>query len=238
MPTATKNLRQARRAVKHGLHTSPDVLRVPAKYEGVYQEFLKDDKPFDLRRELALLRVLHCRMEEALTNRGLDSVLNIQERIQKKLIEHYGEKTTDPEKLDKLASLCSHMVTAIVQNELGLASLGIGLDGLADLLVKISVVAERMKKIQEGIKLQVNIDTSVLITFLQTIVFKHVRDHSARQEIIQDTMRMAVPNRPDRQLHGEDRGTVTPENVNPLGTQLEADYHEVAQIDTTMEEFL
>ena len=46
--------------IKHGLHVSAKKLGVPDRYEGLYQEFLDDGKPFDLARRLRFFGCCMC----------------------------------------------------------------------------------------------------------------------------------------------------------------------------------
>ena len=231
------DLKKARRQVKHGMYTSAEVLRVPTQYSGAYQDFLSDEKPFNLRAEMALLRVLYLRMEDSLENQGELKVEEIQEKIKEKLFAVYSEKTADKEKLARLTDLCATAAADVIKTEIGLASLGLGLEELANHLEKISRVAERMKKIQEGVKLQVNIDTTILIKFLQEVVFHFVQDRSTRQQMIQRAMSMALPNRPQAELKAAaERPVLTPESINPLGHEIMAGYATIEQQDIPYEE--
>lgn len=234
----TKNLRQARKGLKHGAYSSPDVLRVPARYDGIYQQFLAEDKPFDLRRELALLRVLHCRMEDALAGRGEQVVSEIEETIADRVRKQFEKKTKDPERVAKVIDTLTQIAVSVIHEKMLMSSLGIGLDDLADHVEKISRVAERMKKIQEGVKLQVQIDTNLLVRFIQDVVFHFVADTATRQQIIQRAMMLSVGNRPADTALAAPRAAVTAENVNPLGSELAAESVILEQTEIPLEEML
>lgn len=224
--------------VKHGLYSTAKNLGVPERYTGLYQDFLEEGKPFDLRRELALLRLLYCRMEEALEAKGSHVLDEIEEDLRAKLLKVYGEKTKDEEKLKKTVENLAAIAATTISDKLGLASLGIGLDDLADHLEKITRAAERMKKIQEGVKLQVNIDTTVLVRFIQEVVFHFVEDSHTRQQIIDRAMRMSVPSSAPRPALVQPREAVTADNVDPLGAEFRDSRAEVAQIGTSLEDML
>lgn len=237
MPS-TKNLRQARKGLKHGQYSSPDVLRVPAKYDGIYQAYLKEDKPFDLRREMALLRVLHCRMEEALAGRGEAIVDEIEQCIADRVRKQFEKKTKDPERVAKVVDTLTQIAVSVIHEKMLMASLGIGLDDLADHVEKITRAAERMKKIQEGVKLQVQIDTNLLVRFIQDVVFHFVSDHTTRQQIIQRAMMLGAPNRPAEAAFAPPRAALTPDVVNPLGSELAAESIILEQTEIPLEEML
>lgn len=225
--------------IKHGLHVSAKKLGIPDRYEGLYQEFLDDGKPFDLRKEIALLRLLYVRMEEALTATGQQKIVAIEEAISSKLMKVYGEKTKDAEKLQKTVSTLTSIATAVIAEELGVASLGLGLEDLADHLEKITRAAERMKKIQEGVKLQVNIDTSILVRFIQDVVFHFVEDGRTRQQIIERAMKMSVPNSDGpRAALAAPRVEVTADNVDPLGAEFREVRQQVSQPMPSLEDML
>lgn len=225
--------------IKHGMYSTAKNLGVPERFTGLYQEFLEEGKPFDLRRELALLRLLYVRMEEALTAAGQEKIDEIAADIESKLMKIYGEKTKDAEKLQKTVSTLTALATTAISEHLGLASLGIGLEDLADHLEKITRAAERMKKIQEGVKLQVNIDTSILVRFIQDVVFHFVEDGQTRQQIIERAMRMSVPNAPGpRAALAAPRAEVTPENIDPLGAEFRESRQEMPQPQPSLEDML
>lgn len=229
----------SKKAIKHGMYSTAKNLGVPERYTGLYQDFLEEGKPFDLRRELALLRLLYVRMEEALTATGQEKVDEIEEEIRSKLTRIYGEKTKDAEKLQKTISNLVAVATEAIAEKLGLASLGIGLDDLADHLEKITRAAERMKKIQEGVKLQVNIDTNILVRFIQEVVFHFVEDGRTRQQIIERAMKMSIPNSDvPRAALAAPREVITPETVDPLGAEFRDTRREVSQPAPDLEDML
>lgn len=226
-------------ALKHGKHASAKTLGVPERYTGLYDEFLAEGKPFDLRRELALLRLLYVRMEEALEAKGDEKVQEIEAEIRAKLLKIYGEKTRDAEKLEKTITNLVAIATEAISEKLGLASLGLGLDDLADHLEKITRAAERMKKIQEGVKLQVNIDTNILVRFIQEVVFHFVEDGHTRQQIIERAMRMSIPNSEvPRAALAAPREVITPETVDPLGAEFRDARMAVPQPEPSLEDML
>lgn len=226
-------------SVKHGMYSTAKNLGVPERYTGLYQDFLDEGKPFDLRRELALLRLLYVRMEEALEATGSEKVQEIEEEIRSRLTKIYGEKTKDAEKLQKTIQNLVAIATEAIQEKLGLASLGIGLDDLADHLEKITRAAERMKKIQEGVKLQVNIDTNILVRFIQDVVFHFVEDGRTRQQIIERAMRMSVPNSDTpRAALTAPREVITEATVDPLGAEFRDARQEVSQPPPSLEDML
>lgn len=228
-----------KKSIKHGMYSTAKNLGVPDHYTGVYQEFLQEDKPFDLRRELALLRLLYIRMEDALTAKGDEKLHEIETDIREKLLKLYGEKTKDAEKLQKTISNLTAVAAEAVAEKLGLASLGLGLEDLADHLEKITRAAERMKKIQEGVKLQVNIDTNILVRFIQDVVFHFVEDGRTRQQIIERAMRLSIPNsETPRAALAKPREIITPETVDPLGAEFRDTRQEVSQPSPSLEDML
>ena len=60
------------------------------------------------------------------------------------------------------------------------------------MLDTVSKVAERMKKIQEGVKLQVSIDTNILIRFLQQAIFPETPEPERRQRMLMRASQMGI----------------------------------------------
>lgn len=233
------NVRQARKRIVHGKNASAAALGVPETYHDTYAHFVSEDKPFDLRREMALIRVLYQRMEDHLHTQSGNTIEMIANSIEEKLARIYGEKTKDKEKLAGIIRTCSQVATQVVKDELGLSA--IKLDDLMDLsdhIEKISRVAERMKKIQEGVKLQVNIDTNLLVKFIQEVVYPFVPERSVRSAMIEQAMRLSLPNRVEREANTQPRTAVTPENLNPLGELEAVSARVIEQTEVTLEDIL
>ena len=178
--------------VTHGRYAKPEIAHgVPLQYAGLYQEFIQDDKPFDLRREMALLRTLFVETRNNLDAGKLDKANKIEEAIVEQLS---ASLKGSPEKMRPLLTLIGQTVRQVLDDELDITS-GMDLDeaeGLGRLLETISRVAERMKKIQEGVKLQVQIDTNILVRFLQHVVFPEIPEVERRQRMIMRASRMGI----------------------------------------------
>ena len=177
--------------VKHGKYASKEVLGVPKEYHGIYQDFLSDKKPFDLRREMALLRTLFVETRNKMEASCLNKAAEIEDALAKKL--DHGMKG-DPERKRKLISLVLSCAREVLQDELDLTA-GLTIDEAKDLtwmLDTVSKVAERMKKIQEGVKLQVSIDTNILIRFLQQAIFPETPEPERRQRMLMRASQMGI----------------------------------------------
>ena len=171
---------------------------VPALYTGLYQDFLNDPKPFDLRREMAMLRSLFV---EARTN--LDSHTNEKgEKIEKEILQRMASQLdADKETIKAILSVAGNAIHAVLQEELDLSCMSLEHSiELGGFLEQISRVAERMKKIQEGVKLNVAIDTTVLMRFLHTVVFPVVPEHDRRNRMVELASQVAVSAAPQTAL--------------------------------------
>jgi hypothetical protein len=177
-------------SIKHGKFASKELLGVPKKYDGIYQDFLQDDKPFDLRREMALLRILYIEARELLDNANSDKSTLIEEEVLKKLSHIFKGSE---EKVKPILDVVSQTLKSVLSNELPSENLTLSdIDAISKLLETISRVAERMKKIQEGVKLQVSIDTNILVKFLQKVVFPEVVEPDRRNRMIMRASRLGL----------------------------------------------
>lgn len=176
--------------ITHGKYAKPEILGVPARYHGAYQSFLADPRPFDLRNEMATLRALYVEIRENVDVQTENKVEDITGKLVSKLS---ARLKGNPEVMKKICTLVGQTAEEILREEIGVTWIGVETGReLGNILEQISRVGERMKKIQEGVKLEVSIDTNVLIRFIQQVIFPAVPEADRRQRIIAGAQAMAI----------------------------------------------
>lgn len=169
--------------VVHGKYARPEILGVPKRYHGQYQAFLASDKPFDLRNEMAILRTLVLEMRDVVDVNIEIRSGQIAHRFADRLRKLFEEE--DSTDVEPLVRTCTDAILQVLSTELlSLSSMG-ELREVSDMVGKVVKAAEVMKKIQEGVKLEVSIDTNLLIRFVQTAIFPVITDMEQRRQIIQ-----------------------------------------------------
>lgn len=152
-----------------GVKAPAKVLGVPAKYSAPYQEYLASPRPFDLRHQYATINALYLElrdiMETQAERRAMSLCLAVEDKVSQVL-------KGDPEKLAVIAKKVSEIVEELLPLHFPMTNaLSVhDIDLLADKLEQISRVAMTMKKIQEGVKLEVSIDVDFLVRYLQQVI--------------------------------------------------------------------
>lgn len=174
--------------IKHGKYAQTEImLGVPPKHLRTYQEFLKTEKPFDLSRELALLRTIFVELREAMDERRPQKVAAFLEQLTHELTRTLIGRKLNPEMSKILAE--DYLIPVIYDTFVLMWGVGVTMldpDEAKDMtyiLDTISKVAERMKKIQEGVTLNININAEMLTRFLVNVVFPSVPEPERRSQI-------------------------------------------------------
>lgn len=198
--------------IQHGKYAQTEIaLGVPPKQLRNFQEFLRTEKPFDLSRELALLRTLFVELRESLDERRPQKVATFLEQLHTEFVRALVERKLNPEIAEQLSR--GFLIPVVHDNFVLMWGVGISMidpDEAKDLtfiLDTISKVAERMKKIQEGVTLNVSINAEMLTRFLVNVVFPSIPEPDRRQ---------AIAGRA-RQFSVSARRTVDVSNVVDLG---------------------
>lgn len=172
--------------IKHGQYAKA-VPGVPQRYAGVYQEFLASSKPTELLSEMAMLRTIYVEMRDLMESRreqGIDAMVEeVKERLDKTIRRDPGDEELIQSFLDLVVTTSRHVYMT------NFGKMFATLDELrevSDHLMKVVKAAEIMKKIQEGIKLNVQIDTNLLVRVIQQAIFPVVPESDRRSRIIQN----------------------------------------------------
>lgn len=177
--------------VTHGRTASPDVLGVPSRFTGVYQDFLNNPKPFDLRSEMAMLRTLYMELREHLDSQSVGKLDHVTDKV----LDELAPKLKGSEELVQfLLTTVGQTLKATLMEEMDISwsASKDNIRELSDLLEKISRVAERMKKIQEGAKLEISLDVNLITRLLTTVVLPEVPEPDRRARIMQKASMLAI----------------------------------------------
>lgn len=157
---------------------------VPERYRDVYRQFLNSHEPYDLRAELALQRTLvvearDC-LEQQTERRRKELCQAVRDSLRKRL-----SRQGDSEKLSRLLDLVEEVVDQEVSITFPSFLTMQHYKDLSFLLRQVVETAEKMKKIQEGVKLDISLDTDTLIAWLKFVVFPFVTDPAVRAQMVQ-----------------------------------------------------
>lgn len=181
------------RMVKHGLSASPELVGIPKNRVMTYKEFLAKEKPFELFSEIAHLRTLLTEVREALNCDPEERASELCSLAKDCIVAHLTHKKgMSPEKAEKVATLAQEGVYEAFQQTMGGPKGWNLLDKerraaiklVSDLIEQVANVAEKAKRIQDGITIHVQIDTEYLVKFIQDIVFRVVHSPHDRGRIL------------------------------------------------------
>lgn len=183
--------------IRHGKYAQVEVaLGVPPKYVRTYKEFLHSEKPFDLSRELALLRALYVELRDSIEEnrpaRAQAFIDYARGRFLRCLISMKMNPVVAEEVVGKFLVPILEDALAVCWDQKGL---GLDLEEareLTGILEAVSKVAERMKKIQDNVTLSVNINAEMLTRFLVNVVFPSVPEASRREAIASRARQFSV----------------------------------------------
>lgn len=165
---------------------------VPLKYDGIYQDFLKSEKPFELRHEIALLRMMYVEMRDIIESNREEKIDTLIDAVKDHLDKTINRRPEHEEMIQGLLELIAQTTRLKFKTEFTASLSSIEeLREVSDLLMKTVKAAEIMKKIQEGIKIQVQIDTNLLIRIIQQAIYPVVTETDRRARIIQNLAMIA-----------------------------------------------
>lgn len=182
----------ASKQIKTGAYAKA-VPGVPLAYHDQYQRFLAMDKPFDLRHEMASLRALQVELRDIVEERRPAKLEYLARMITNgvdRMLNRTPEQEEGVRQILDVVKTCSQ--TALRSELMVMFGSMQEIRELSDLLDKVGKMAERMKKIQEGVKLEVSIDTHILVTFLQQVVFKVVTEPDRQAELVRLASLMSI----------------------------------------------
>lgn len=158
---------------------------VPVEYHDQYQRFLAMDKPFDLRHEMATLRALQIELRDIVEQRRPAKLEVIARMITNGCDRLFTRTPEQEEGIRQVLHVVHTTALTVLRSELMVLFGSMPeIREMSDMLDKVGKMAERMKKIQEGVKLEVSIDTHILVTFLQQVVFKVVTEPERQAELV------------------------------------------------------
>ena len=158
---------------------------IPRRYEAVYQDYLASTEPYNLKAELALQRTLFVEARDALEQKSAKRqglfVQLVQDSVGAALAA--AEADVDEEAVLKLIEKgCKE---AFLRTFPALCAGLQDFKDLSSLLDQVAKTAERMKKIQEGIRMQVALDTESLMAWLRFCVFPFIAEGRTRSLVME-----------------------------------------------------
>lgn len=197
------HLKRLSQGVTHGLTASRKVLGIPETYHDVYQEFYESDAPTDLRRELALARTVFVEVRDALLSGDKRDECAV--KIVGALREHLGDDVP-PGLFDQYAVSLVEAIVPILKPYMPLTNMKLEVaKDLTKILGDVAAIAMKMKKIQDGLVLKVEVNQQVLVQFVQQVIYPVITDSSQRQAIAERASQFAL------------RRTNQPEEARPSG---------------------
>lgn len=193
----------------HGMRSKQETLGIPNSERLTFEEFHRLDKPFELTTELAYLRTVLVEIRKAMESQRDTSRDTFLEDLKERSEHLLLEANMKPAVVEKLVGALFPVWVDIIEAYYGpvepLQPEQFML--LADMIEKISRVAEKAKKIQEGITLNVEFGNvgGILIKFVREIMFSEIHDplppaHELRANIVARVRNMNLTGRSVRQL--------------------------------------
>jgi hypothetical protein len=158
-----------------------------------YKEFLAKEKPFELFSEIAHLRTLLVEVREALDEDPEERADAVCELAKDCIVGHLTHKKgMSAEKAERVSELAQEGMKEALRQSLGGNKGWNLLDKerresiklLTGIIDQIATVAEKAKRIQDGITIHVDIDSAYLVRFVQDIVFRVVHGANDRHRIL------------------------------------------------------
>lgn len=196
----------------HGLRSKAETLGVPAGERLTFDEFHSLNKPFELTTELAYLRTILVEMRKALESQRDTSRDLFLEDLHERSTQLLLEANMKPAVVEKLVGALHPVWVDIIEAYYGPAEplQPEQFQMLADMIEKISRVAEKAKKIQEGITLNVEFKNvgPILVRFVREILFAEIHDpmpsaRELRQNIVARVRSMNLTGQSVRALQGD-----------------------------------
>lgn len=190
----TFHLRQHQKRQQKAITSTTELLGISGGEALTFQKFHEVAKPFELYQELAYLRTL-------LTSYRKSIEMNLDTR-RKELLEELSTSVYNSfidggmkeAVAEKIMEVLHPIYTSILDHYYGPAEplQPEAFNQLADMIERISRVAERAKKIQDGITLNVQLPSvgPILVNFVRDVVFTVITSPQQRKEIVEAVRRM------------------------------------------------
>lgn len=194
------HIRKANASIVSGKHSKYKVPGVPRQYDGIYQDFVAQQKPFDLTADIAKLRTLYVECRDILDSRQPEKI-RAACRVIRSQIDGMIERHPEQEAfVETLLNTIESKIKAELLDRFSVSTFSTDeIKDLTFLLNSIVKAAEAMKKIQDGVKLQVEIDTTMIVKILKECVYPAVPETERRQQIIARLRQISVST-PQRSL--------------------------------------
>lgn len=171
-----------------------DLLGIQPGEAMTFQRFHELAKPFELYQELAYLRTLLTSYRKSI-EMNLDSKRGeLLNDLSESVFAHFLDVGVKEETATKFQTMLKPIYESILDQYYGPAEplQPEVFNQLADMIERISRVAERAKKIQDGITLNVQLPSvgPILVNFVRDVVFSVVTSPVQRKEIIESVRRM------------------------------------------------
>jgi hypothetical protein len=176
--------------VTHGLTARRETLGIPDSYHDVYQSFYQSDAPTDLRRELAQSRTIFVELRDALLSGDKrDECASRIVGVLKEILEDEVPLSI----IDEHSVVLVEKIVELLKPYMPLSNMRMETaDGLTKLLDRTANIAQKMKKIQEGMVLKVEVNQTILVQFLQQVVFPVVVSTEQRQALAERASQFAL----------------------------------------------
>lgn len=170
--------------IKHGLKASKKTLGIPTNAENTFEEFMSREKPYELVQELAQARTLLAHYLNQRASVTVDKKKEYVDTACSFIVDALSMKT-DAVKAEKIARAVRASLEDAYEEVIGPCEYMSSkeLENLVKLIKNIAEIAERGKKIADGITINVNIKVEYLVRFLREVVFPMFPTASKRQEV-------------------------------------------------------
>ncbi|RMF31293.1 MAG: hypothetical protein D6752_02420 [Candidatus Nitrosothermus koennekii] len=175
--------------VKHGKYADPSTLAIPEQEQLTFQQFYEREKPFDLLSELAYARTLLVEQRKAIEARNPQLREALLKDFKSQSFDDLIQKGLD----EKIASSILEIITIRLEevlNEYYGKSMPMNsreYAALGNSLERVAKIAEKAKKIAEGITLNINFSNVglVLIKFVREVIMAEIKDPHIRARIVE-----------------------------------------------------
>lgn len=178
----------------HGRYASAELLGIPQNEKMTFDQFYADEKPFELGKELAYLRTLLVEQRKAMEMSRPNFRNAILTDFREQGLSDLTSSGVPGEHAEAVIALLSSRVEEVLNEYHGPAEVLSPGDyaTLADLIERIARVAEKAKRIAEGITLNVDFRNVglVLVKFVREVVMAEVKDQNVRARIVEKVRAM------------------------------------------------
>lgn len=176
-------------ASSHGLNASPEMLGIPQNKSMTFSEFYNSEKPFELLTELAYLRTMLVEQREAMEATRPDFRAAILHDFHQCTVKDLMESGVSEKVSKQIAELLKPRLEDIIREYHGpvepLSPAQYSM--LGDTIERISRVADKAKRIADGITLNVDFGatTRIIVKFVREVVLREVQDPHQRARIVE-----------------------------------------------------